>query len=604
MRIARLFTENFRGIRQATLLLPKHGVLIGDNNTAKTTVLEALDLALGPDGVDRAPSISERDFYNGHYFNRPSAVAAAGEIGEPPRIRIEVVIVDLRLEQRARFGHHIEFWNSATNRLYDMPNPAGADAASITRALRVTFHGWYKEEEDDFEGKTYFSSSLTEAATPKQFPRKDKQLCGFLNMRTIRTGSLALSLERGSLLDIMLRLKEVRPQMREDTLRILSGLTVANDPALGVSPVLETMNTARNKYVPKEWGVKPHLRVSDITLEHLRKVVTAFIAISDGERTAPFYRQGTGTINMLVLAMLSQIAESRQNVAFAMEESKTAIPPYAQKRFIHKVRKLASQTPFTSHSPYVLDGFTPEDTVVLARDAKGALTQREIELPKTVKPKRYRKEFRRVFCEGLPARRILIAEGPTEASAFPVAYRRLAELDPEAYFSLEALGICTVDASGEKNLAGMVKLYRGLGKRTFAICDKQDGDNEAKIKPQVELLLMHKEEGFENVVIKGTTRPALERFSKQIDWPPHILWNCPDLSANLVDALGQYLVCSKGIGAIADFLAQCDEAEIPAWIKEAATLLKDTCVLPPPQAGYLAPADEQAHSEANIDAPY
>lgn len=30
--------------------------------------------------------------------------------------------------------------------------------------------------------------------------------------------------------------------------------------------------------------------------------------------------------------MLSQIAEDKQNVIFAMEEAETAIPPYAQKR--------------------------------------------------------------------------------------------------------------------------------------------------------------------------------------------------------------------------------------------------------------------------------
>jgi predicted ATP-dependent endonuclease of OLD family len=45
MRICRIRISNFRGIREATLLLPTHAVLIGDNNTGKTTILEALDLA-------------------------------------------------------------------------------------------------------------------------------------------------------------------------------------------------------------------------------------------------------------------------------------------------------------------------------------------------------------------------------------------------------------------------------------------------------------------------------------------------------------------------------------------------------------------------------
>ncbi|MDG4869297.1 ATP-dependent endonuclease, partial [Guyparkeria sp. 1SP6A2] len=91
---------------------------------------------------------------------------------------------------------------------------------------------------------------------------------------------------------------------------------------------------------------------------------------------------------------------------------------------------MASQTLFTSHSPYVLEEFTIEETMVLARDADGILTRKAITLPDNVKLKRYRQEFRTRFCEGLLARRVLVAEGATEASAFPVACRRLAELKP------------------------------------------------------------------------------------------------------------------------------------------------------------------------------
>jgi len=188
---------------------------------------------------------------------------------------------------------------------------------------------------------------------PSGFSRRDKQICGFLYLRSLRTGSRALSLERGSLLDIILRLREVRPQMWEDTIARLAEYSVASDPELGISGVLESISGALKKYVPKEWGIEPHLKVSNLTREHLRQVITAFIATGEGSHAAPYYRQGTGTINMLVLAMLSQIAEDRQNVIFAMEEPETAIPPYAQKRIVHEIRKLASQTLFTSHSPYV-----------------------------------------------------------------------------------------------------------------------------------------------------------------------------------------------------------------------------------------------------------
>src|SRR5438876_1709932 len=67
MRVCRISIKNFRGIKSAIVLLPKHGVLIGDNNTGKTTVLEALDLALGPDRLNRQPPVDEHDFYQSAY---------------------------------------------------------------------------------------------------------------------------------------------------------------------------------------------------------------------------------------------------------------------------------------------------------------------------------------------------------------------------------------------------------------------------------------------------------------------------------------------------------------------------------------------------------
>jgi putative ATP-dependent endonuclease of OLD family len=625
VRVARLTIENYRGIKKAVILFPKHGVLIGDNNTGKTTILEALDLALGPDRLNRQPPIDEHDFFRGKYAAKAVSLKADGDsvdAAEPelakdapplredekaavekPRIEITVTVADLTKEQKAKFGDYVEFWDATTNTLYDQPKPAGVDAAHITEALRVTFHGWYDEEEDDFEGRTFFTRSLTEGDRPEPFSKREKQVCGFLYLRSLRTGSRALSLERGSLLDIILRLKEVRPQMWEATLGTLSAISVASDPDLGLSPVLKSIDAALKKYVPKEWGVEPHLKVSTLTREHLRKVITAFVATGDTDHAAPYYRQGTGTINMLVLAMLSQIAEGKQNVIFAMEEPETAIPPYAQKRIVHEVRKLASQTLFTSHSPYVLEEFTVEETIVLERDSEGILGRKHIALPDNVKLKRYRQDFRTRFCEGLLARRVLIAEGATEASAFPVACRRLAELKPDTYSSLEALGICTVDAGSEKNIPGMAQLYRGLGKHTFAVCDKQDDGTKALIEAQVELLLMHEESGFENLVLKGTIEEALKRFAKVIDWPPHLKVKYPDPESQAAAALADYFVWSKGSWGIADFLAQCSETEIPEWLRQACLKLKETCAPLPVAAGAAAaPADGGGDPGAGVDA--
>lgn len=290
MKIYAVSIENFRGISSAKLVLPDHAVLIGDNNTGKSSVLEAIDLALGPDRLSRRPPVDEHDFYEGKYLPvvaaiedaRPPAEADDAPAAETPKITVEVTIVGLSEEQEARFGGNIEWLNVETGDFFTEANPVGVDAANINAALRVTFIGAYDPDEDDFVGNTYYSRSLTEADKPEPFSKKDKQHCGFLFLRSLRTGSRALSLEHGSLLDIILRLKEIRPQMWEGTIGTLAAFDVASDPAIGISGVLDSIDKSLKKYVPREWGVKPHLKVSNLTHEHLRKVVTAFIATGDG----------------------------------------------------------------------------------------------------------------------------------------------------------------------------------------------------------------------------------------------------------------------------------------------------------------------------------
>src|SRR5690606_34244621 len=232
---------------------------------------------------------------------------------------------------------------------------------------------------------------------------------------------------------------------------------------------------------------------------------------------------------------------------------------------------------FTSHSPYVLEEFDVGELVVLTRGSDGAMKQSAIELPPSIKHKRYRQEFRTRFCEGLLARRILLAEGATEAASLPAAARRLSESDPGTYSSLEALGICTVDAGGDGNIADLGKLYGTLGKTIYAVCDKQDAAAQASIEANVAKLFMHEETDIEKLVLKNTTEAALQRFIDAIDLPPHLSTKYPDPKANALAVVSEFLAWTKGNWGLAEFLAQCNEDEIPEWIRTVCRELRELC---------------------------
>ena len=588
MRVARINVKNFRGIAAAALNFGGHTILIGDNNSGKSSLLEAIDLVLGPDRISRAAAIDEHDFYAGRYLDAE---------GKPVAIEVELIITDLSAEQIRHFKANLEFWDETSVSLLQGPPISAIESPNVKEALRVAFRGWYEPEDDDFKAETFFCFPVSDNGQQAPFRTSDKRRCGFLLLRALRTGSRALSLERGSLLDIILRVREIRPKMWEQVLEQLRKLPVADDAETGVSEILSGIQAAITEFVPLDWAADPHLRVSDLTREHLRRTLTVFMTTGakNGEtlHAAPFQHQGTGTINMLVLALLSMIADAKKTVIFAMEEPETAIPPSSQKSIVGGVRGKSSQALFTSHSPYVLEEFQPHEIMVLSRSATGILAGKPVIFPAHIKPKFYSSEFRLRFSEALLARRVLIAEGETETAAYPAAARRLAELEPQTFSPLEALSIAVFNAKTDSQSANYGAFFRGLGKKVFAVYDRQ---NDAAQKAQIDAAIDHPFEassaGFEDLILNETAEPALRRFAADLavsgEWPSHLAGCKPDPATPLPElraALKKYLNWGKGSGNAGDLLAGCSVPEMPTSVKDTLAKIKQIVhPAPPPES--------------------
>lgn len=590
MRIVRVHIENFRGISLADIHLNGTSVLLGDNNIGKSTIFEAIELAIGADRLSRTQAIDEHDFHGGRYLN---------DGDQPRKIVVEVVVAGLDEQHRIKFRANLEFWRLADRALLGAGDVVGAAQEGIEPAVRIRFEGAYDAENDEFVSKTWFAVPRQEDGTPISECRSgDKREFGFLHLRALRTGSRALSMERGSLLDVILKTYEVRTQMWEGLLDRLRNLDVvgAEDAEFGV--ILTAIRDAMREIVPGEWADSPHLRVSELTREDLRRVLKSFLATGVPGYAAPFQHQGSGTINALVLAMLGLIATRRNGrVIFAMEEPELSLPPHVQKRVVDKVRSLASQALFTSHSPYVIEQFPPEQMSVLTRDGAGVLQAANVILPDNLKLKIFRDGFRTRFCEALLARRVIVVEGKTELVAYSAVARRAAELDPATYQRLDALGWVPFDAAGQSAVASFASFFRSLGKTVATIFDQQQPVERAAIIASCDAAFEQPYAGFEHL-LRAEIAPAMQAwfvrwFVAAGEWPQALRHLVPAAGA-ADDAYGQafheLFMHKKGDDYLTVFFEQCQVGHFPATMMATIAALKQM-VAPPPPAPPAEPAN-------------
>jgi putative ATP-dependent endonuclease of OLD family len=588
MKVVRLSIQNFRGIKAAELLFNGHTLMVGSNNVGKSTLCEALDLVLGADRLNRFPPIDEFDFYNAQYL-APAEERDAKP--KPIQLRIEATLVDLTAEIDAKCGGHIEFWHTQEERLL---GPGEAEAANPPHAvpcLRVETLGRYNPEEDEFEAKTFFSHSPdADAGELTSVPKPIKRLFGFLYLRAIRTGSRALSLERGSLLDIILRTKGVRTSLWEKTISRLRGLDIEAD-AGEISPVLRSVEKRLSRYIALESpGNATKLHVSELTREHLRKTMIFFLSLSADQAHVPFPHAGTGTINTLVLALLSFIADLKPDtVIFAMEEPEIAVPPHTQRRIANYLLTKTTQAFVTSHSPFVIERFEPSKTLLLARNG-GVVTARKVSDATGLKDNDYKRFSRSGLSECMLGRAAIVVEGVTELHAMPVAARRMEENDPHLQ-PLDIAGVAFFDADGESNMPKFGKFFKTLGLRTFAFYDldykkKRKPEQAQALADNFEINVEHVYKGFEDLVVTEMSADRLWSFLASLkvnDENGNIA--IPDERPSddqVKDIAKAALGGNKGAGWCARLFEECALHELPVTVTEFLASVFALFPAPPP----------------------
>ena len=206
MQVSQLTIDNFGGVRKAALQISGHSLLIGGNNVGKSTICEALDLVLGRYRLNRTPPVEEFDFRNAGYL------AEDGEASV--QIRIQAISTDLTTDIKTMCATVLELQHKTDKRLLAEGEIAAADDLKVELFLRLITIAKYDVDDAQFVARTVYGRGEEDAeGEPKPIFPRVKRAMGFVYLRTIRTGSRALSLERGTLLDNILRMKEARKGM-------------------------------------------------------------------------------------------------------------------------------------------------------------------------------------------------------------------------------------------------------------------------------------------------------------------------------------------------------------------------------------------------------
>lgn len=581
MRIRCLTVSNFRSIVHARLLFPGHTVLIGPNSVGKSTICEALDLLLGPDRLSRANPINEHDFHQRAYLD---------EDGQPCKIEMEVILTDLTPELERKYRAHREYWDVDQEELLDeTADPEHTEQQHVIPALRIAFEGSYDKDEDEFVAQTYFASPPPEEGEKRvKVSRSAKREFGFIYLRALRTGARALSLERGSLLDIILRLKEDdRSAMWEQTLLQLENLDPAIDQIPQLRDILKDIDDRARRFVPlSPDGPAFCLFPSVLTREDLRRSITLFGASERSNTPVPYWRLGSGVINALVFALLTFVAQLKKNVIFAMEEPEIAIPPHTQRRIVKFLRCRMQQTILTTHSPYVLEQFEPEGVVILDRDQACELEGRGVEIT-GIKAKAYRGNLRRVLAEAMLGTGVLCVEGVSDAEVLMAASEILEDRsEPGTYTSLDLSGITIVQCEGDGAILRYGEFFEALGKKIYAFYDKQSNAESAEeIDDLFDESWQLEQTGIEFLLADQLKirllRRFLQRASKWPDYPhnpksPDYFHYTADLDDDRVrELIKKVLRARKGSGYAGRLVELCEPADLPEVIVEALLAISE-----------------------------
>lgn len=360
MRVANLKIENFRGVRSGFVRFGKHPVLIGDNNTGKTTLIEALTLLLGRDRLIR--ELTEHDFY--------------GSNPQPAdRIKLVVTITDFPNNDPEESSHWFREGRAVVKWLDEATGFAHPrrDNQNWKLCCQIAVQARFDHESLAVEMLRYFHDHDNPVDpfaedTPAFVPGKLIQEISFYLVRASRTWDKVFSwgneLFKRTVLAAAAQPATALLAERDRLRNPIQPIDL--DP--GIQPLIQNLNRELALSFPNAPQVQ--LRLTGTDSRAVMEAVSAHFGTADGI-SVPAGKQGSGLISMQGLLLLIELGRARAlaggEFLMALEEPEVHLPPAAQQRLVQRVQSLSTQTFVTTHSPLVASMADPTAVLILRK---------------------------------------------------------------------------------------------------------------------------------------------------------------------------------------------------------------------------------------------
>ena len=434
--------QNYKSLKDIKLDIDDYLVIIGKNNSGKTNILEAIELAFSYATIQKEDVFASKE----EPFSTTKKVVIELLFSSVNNENIEQPDFDDRWINA--LGDRIAFDNETANAYFAFKTELTYDNNKETYINKKTVITTWKDDADSVSAKTISRDDLEP----------------FLVMYIDAQRDLALDIgnrkSQWSKLTSKIKMDEA------DEADVMDKIQIINDKIIEGNPILSSMSENLKSAVS---GSDGRVSIIPITndLSHLYKGMNVYYDNELIEATA-IERLGLGIRSWSSFSIIKshieneKIKRNEKNQAFhsilLMEEPESHLHPQAQRHFINDISNISTQKIVTSHSPYILSRLDLSKLLFVIKCAA------ETKVVKLITDDLTNEELLQINNKVMNTRGellysnfVILAEGETEEFTLPIYFKKFFGKEPFE------LGVSIIGVGGVGQYKPFTSILNKLG---------------------------------------------------------------------------------------------------------------------------------------------